>query len=167
MLDLNQFLTECVFTKLNARQMKYVMYRQKDVFGFGENSMTYRAIGAQEGVSAARIREIVQKGKRIIANRLRQITEAQKSPHVIVKKVTEAELNPNLPMRQKFVYDLGELSVRTWNCLKNEDLLLVDKLIEKTEWELLRVPNFGRKSLNELKELLVQHGLELRKGRAA
>ena len=162
MSNLYWFLQEHVFPSLNERQARCVMYRQKDVFGFGENLMTYRAIAAQEGLSIERIRQITGKGKRIIANRLRRIAESQKTPHVIIKKVSEEELNPNLPMRQKFVYDLGDLSVRTLNCLHHEDLVLVDRLLEKTENELLKVPNFGRKSLNELKEILSQHGLELR-----
>lgn len=163
MSNLRSFLAEHVFTKLSERQVRCVLGRQLDVFGFGENPMTYKAIAEQEGVSIERIRQLTFKGKRIVDNSLRQIAEAQKSPHVIIKKVSAEELNPNLPMRQKFVYDLGALSVRSYNCLKNEDLMLVDRLLEKTEAELLRAPNLGRKSLKEIKSLLAQHGLELRK----
>lgn len=162
MSNLHDFLNVHVFPKLSERQVRVVMYRQKDVFGFGENTMTYKAIALQESVSAQRIKQIIFKAKCIISNRLRQIGEAQKSPHVIIKKVSEEELNPNLPMRQKFVYDLGELSVRAWNCLKNENLMLIDRLIEKTETEMLRVPHLGKKSLNELRELLNQHDLAFR-----
>lgn len=55
-----------------------------------------------------------------------------------------------------------ELSVRTMNCLKNEGVRIVRDLIAKSEVELIRAPNFGRKSLNEVKEILRVFGLHLR-----
>jgi hypothetical protein len=58
------------------------------------------------------------------------------------------------------VHDL-ELSIRTDNCLKNDNIIYVGDLVQKTEGEMLRVPNFGRKSLNEIKEILAQIGLHL------
>lgn len=54
-----------------------------------------------------------------------------------------------------------EFSVRTANCLKNENIVYVGDLVRRTEAEMLRTPNFGRKSLNEIKEVLVQMGLHL------
>jgi hypothetical protein len=57
--------------------------------------------------------------------------------------------------------DQLELSVRTYNCLKNEGIRYVGEFAQKGEAELLRTPNFGRKSLNELKEILAQTGLHL------
>lgn len=52
-----------------------------------------------------------------------------------------------------------ELSVRTMNCLRGEDIFYLGELVQKSEVEMLRVPNFGRKSLNEIKEVLAQAGL--------
>ena len=60
--------------------------------------------------------------------------------------------NPNL---LKKVEEL-ELSVRSANCLKNDNIIYIGDLVQKTESEMLRTPNFGRKSLNEIKEVL-QH----------
>lgn len=54
-----------------------------------------------------------------------------------------------------------ELSVRSANCLKNDNIVYIGDLIRKTEAEMLRTPNFGRKSLNEIKEVLAQMGLHL------
>lgn len=54
-----------------------------------------------------------------------------------------------------------ELSVRSANCLKNDNIVYIGDLIQKTEAEMLRTPNFGRKSLNEIKEVLASRGLTL------
>ena len=54
-----------------------------------------------------------------------------------------------------------ELSVRSANCLKNDNIIYIGDLVQKTEAEMLRTPNFGRKSLNEIKEVLAQMSLQL------
>lgn len=65
--------------------------------------------------------------------------------------------NPNLLRK----VDELELSVRSANCLKNDNIVYIGDLVQKTEAEMLRTPNFGRKSLNEIKEVLTQMGLHL------
>src|SRR5439155_23580559 len=52
-----------------------------------------------------------------------------------------------------------ELSVRSYNCLKNADIKTIGELVQKTEAEMLKTKNFGRKSLNEIKEILGEMGL--------
>jgi len=72
------------------------------------------------------------------------------------------EAKPELPFSPyllKKVYDLDELSVRATNCLKNDNIVYVGDLVQKTEAEMLKTPNFGRKSLNEIKEKLAKIGL--------
>ncbi len=54
-----------------------------------------------------------------------------------------------------------ELSVRSANCLKNDNIVYIGDLVQKSEQEMLRTPNFGRKSLNEIKEVLSSMGLGL------
>jgi DNA-directed RNA polymerase subunit alpha len=79
------------------------------------------------------------------------------------KKEAEAPSIPELafnPALLKKVDEL-ELSVRSANCLKNDNIVYIGDLIQKTEAEMLRTPNFGRKSLNEIKEVLAQMGLHL------
>jgi len=64
------------------------------------------------------------------------------------------------PLLLKKVDEL-ELSVRSANCLKNDNIVYIGDLIQKTEAEMLRTPNFGRKSLNEIKVVLSGMGLHL------
>jgi DNA-directed RNA polymerase subunit alpha len=66
-------------------------------------------------------------------------------------------LNENL---DKSVEEL-ELSVRSYNCLKNANIRTIRELVQKTEGEMLKTKNFGRKSLNEIKEILSGMGLSL------
>ena len=66
------------------------------------------------------------------------------------EKTTEPEFNRNLLRK----VDELELSVRSMNCLKNDNIIYIGDLVQKTEGEMLRTPNFGRKSLNEIKEVL-------------
>jgi DNA-directed RNA polymerase subunit alpha len=79
------------------------------------------------------------------------------------KKDVVEEAPPELafnPALLKKVDEL-ELSVRSANCLKNDNIVYIGDLIQKTEAEMLRTPNFGRKSLNEIKEVLASMGLHL------
>jgi DNA-directed RNA polymerase subunit alpha len=71
--------------------------------------------------------------------------------------VAEPPFNTNLLRK----VDELELSVRSANCLKNDNIVYIGDLVQKTEAEMLRTPNFGRKSLNEIKEVLAQMGLHL------
>ena len=68
----------------------------------------------------------------------------------IREKPTEPEFNKNLLRK----VDELELSVRSMNCLKNDNIIYIGDLVQKSEGEMLRTPNFGRKSLNEIKEVL-------------
>ncbi len=64
------------------------------------------------------------------------------------------------PVLLRPVDDL-ELTVRSANCLKAENIYYIGDLIQRTETELLKTPNLGRKSLNEIKEVLASRGLSL------
>ena len=54
-----------------------------------------------------------------------------------------------------------ELSVRSYNCLKNANIQTIREIVQKSENEMLKTKNFGRKSLNEIKDILVKMGLSL------
>jgi DNA-directed RNA polymerase subunit alpha len=76
---------------------------------------------------------------------------------------SEEEKRDELPFNKNLLrkVDELELSVRSANCLKNDNIIYIGDLVQKTEAEMLRTPNFGRKSLNEIKEVLAQMGLHL------
>jgi len=75
----------------------------------------------------------------------------------------EEDRASDLPFNKNLLrkVDELELSVRSANCLKNDNIVYIGDLVQKTEAEMLRTPNFGRKSLNEIKEVLSQMGLHL------
>src|ERR1700689_280521 len=79
------------------------------------------------------------------------------------QSVAEEELRDDLPFNRNLLrkVDELELSVRSANCLKNDNIIYIGDLVQKSEAEMLRTPNFGRKSLNEIKEVLAQMGLHL------
>jgi len=80
-------------------------------------------------------------------------------PQKEVAQEAAADLSFNPALLKKV--DELELSVRSANCLKNDNIVYIGDLIQKTEAEMLRTPNFGRKSLNEIKEVLAAMGLHL------
>lgn len=80
-------------------------------------------------------------------------------PQAQVQEEQRDELPFNRNLLRKV--DELELSVRSANCLKNDNIIYIGDLVQKTEADMLRTPNFGRKSLNEIKEVLGQMGLQL------
>jgi DNA-directed RNA polymerase subunit alpha len=76
---------------------------------------------------------------------------------------TAGEQEDELPFNRNLLrkVDELELSVRSANCLKNDNIVYIGDLVQKTESDMLRTPNFGRKSLNEIKEVLTNMGLHL------
>lgn len=73
------------------------------------------------------------------------------------EKDNTPDINPHLLMK----VDELELSVRSANCLKNDNIVYIGDLVQNTEAAMLKTPNFGRKSLNEIKEVLSTMGLSL------
>ena len=95
---------------------------------------------------------------RIFQDQLGMFVNFDEPQEVIVReKPSEPEFNRNLLRK----VDELELSVRSMNCLKNDNIVYIGDLVQKTEGEMLRTPNFGRKSLNEIKEVLAGMSLYL------
>jgi DNA-directed RNA polymerase subunit alpha len=85
------------------------------------------------------------------------LDDAADQPLDAAGDVPSSGLNENL---DKSVEEL-ELSVRSYNCLKNANIRTIRELVQKTEGEMLKTKNFGRKSLNEIKDILATMGLSL------
>ncbi|MBI4525109.1 MAG: DNA-directed RNA polymerase subunit alpha [Deltaproteobacteria bacterium] len=78
-------------------------------------------------------------------------------------KQESGEESPSTPLNDNLFRSVDELefSVRSQNCLQNADIKYIGELVQKTEQEMLKTKNFGHKSLNEIKEILREMGLEL------
>jgi len=96
---------------------------------------------------------------RVLQDQLQLFVNFEEPSQNIVQEEARDELPFNRHLLRKV--DELELSVRSANCLKNDNIVYIGDLVQKTEAEMLRTPNFGRKSLNEIKEVLVQMGLHL------
>ncbi|MEZ5924428.1 MAG: DNA-directed RNA polymerase subunit alpha [Hyphomicrobiaceae bacterium] len=107
---------------------------------------------------AIRAEDCVALAARILQDQLSIfINFEEPSKATIEDRTPELEFNAALLKK----VDELELSVRSANCLKNDNIVYIGDLIQKTEAEMLRTPNFGRKSLNEIKEVLAAMGLHL------
>ena len=96
---------------------------------------------------------------RILQDQLQLFVNFEEPQPVQQIEVVQEELEFNRNLLRKV--DELELSVRSANCLKNDNIIYIGDLVQKTEAEMLRTPNFGRKSLNEIKEVLTQMSLYL------
>ncbi|HSQ03470.1 MAG TPA: DNA-directed RNA polymerase subunit alpha [Burkholderiales bacterium] len=100
--------------------------------------------------------EAVRYAARILVEQLSVFADLKgMSPQIEERKATQID-----PILLRPVDDL-ELTVRSANCLKAENIYYIGDLIQRTETELLKTPNLGRKSLNEIKEVLASRGLTL------
>ncbi|MEF2551415.1 DNA-directed RNA polymerase subunit alpha [Aurantimonas sp. A2-1-M11] len=122
---------------------KLTMQIETDGSISGEDAVAYAARILQDQLSVFVNFEEPQRDQRAPAGAEEQMAELAFNP-ALLKKVDELEL-----------------SVRSANCLKNDNIVYIGDLIQKTEAEMLRTPNFGRKSLNEIKEVLASMGLHL------
>ena len=132
------------YTIENAREGKSLDYDKLVM-----NIETDGSIAAEDAVAFA---------ARIFQEQLSMFVNFEDPKEIEVKpKSTEPEFNKNLLKK----VDELELSVRSMNCLKNDNIIYIGDLVQKTEPEMLRTPNFGRKSLNEIKEVLTGMSLYL------
>lgn len=95
---------------------------------------------------------------RILQDQLQVFVNFQE-PEAVNREESKDELPFSRHLLRK-VEEL-ELSVRSANCLKNDNIIYIGDLVQKTEADMLRTPNFGRKSLNEIKEVLTNMGIHL------
>ncbi len=101
--------------------------------------------------------DAIGQAAKIMKDHMQIFINFEEGPDVVeeVPNPADARIEENL---KRSVEEL-ELSVRSYNCLKNADIKTIGELVQKTEGEMLKTKNFGRKSLNEIKEILSEMGL--------
>jgi DNA-directed RNA polymerase subunit alpha len=143
---------DALFSPVKKVSYKVENTREGQILDYDKLTMTVETNGAISPENA------VAYAARILQDQL-QIFINFEEPREAKIEEARAEL-PFNPALLKKVDEL-ELSVRSANCLKNDNIVYIGDLVQKTEAEMLRTPNFGRKSLNEIKEVLAQMGLHL------
>ena len=126
--------------------------REGQILDFDKLTMTVETEGSLKPEDAVAL------AARILQDQLAVFINFEE-PTKAVEETRHPELAFNAALLKKV--DELELSVRSANCLKNDNIVYIGDLIQKTEAEMLRTPNFGRKSLNEIKEVLASMGLHL------
>lgn len=111
---------------------------------------TNGAVSPEESVSIA---------SKILRSQFDQFVNFDESENHADLTQEESDTGFNPSLLQKI--DELELSVRSMNCLKNDNIVYIGDLVQRTESEMLKTPNFGRKSLNEIREVLQKLGLTL------
>ena len=143
---------DSLFSPVRKVSYKIDNTREGQVLDYDKLTMTIETDGSVTAEDAiAYAARIIQDQLSIFVNFEEPAREEEK------EEVAELAFNPALLKK----VDELELSVRSANCLKNDNIVYIGDLIQKTEAEMLRTPNFGRKSLNEIKEVLAGMGLHL------
>jgi DNA-directed RNA polymerase subunit alpha len=143
---------DALFSPVNKVSYKVEPTREGQVLDYDKLTLTLETDGSITPEDA------IAYAARILQDQLSVFVNFDE-PEAAVRADEEDDLEFN-PLLLKKVDEL-ELSVRSANCLKNDNIVYIGDLIQKTEAEMLRTPNFGRKSLNEIKEVLTTMGLHL------
>ena len=143
---------DAVFSPVNKVAYKVENTREGQKLDFDKLTMDIATDGTVQPDDA------VAYAARILQDQLQLFINFQEPEEV------HPEVEPDTPKFNRNLLrkvDELELSVRSANCLKNDNIIYIGDLVQKSEGEMLRTPNFGRKSLNEIKEVLAQMGLHL------
>ena len=143
---------DSIFSPVRRVSYKIENTRVGQQTDFDKLSMTVETNGAVKPDDAVAL------AARILQEQLRLFVNFEEPQQQIAERV-EDELPFSKNLLRKV--DELELSVRSANCLKNDNIIYLGDLVQKSEAEMLRTPNFGRKSLNEIKEVLAQMALHL------
>ena len=127
--------------------------REGQILNYDKLTMTVETDGSVSAEDATAL------AARILQDQLAVFINFEEPKKAVEESAKHPELAFNAALLKKV--DELELSVRSANCLKNDNIVYIGDLIQKTEAEMLRTPNFGRKSLNEIKEVLSSMWLRL------
>jgi len=143
---------DSIYSPVKRVSYKIENTREGQILDYDKLTMTVETDGSMSPEDA------VAYAARILQDQLSVFVNFEEPSRAIAEEI-HPELEFNAALLKKV--DELELSVRSANCLKNDNIVYIGDLIQKTEAEMLRTPNFGRKSLNEIKEVLAQMGLHL------
>jgi DNA-directed RNA polymerase subunit alpha len=143
---------DCLYSPVKKVSYKVENTREGQILDYDKLTMMVETDGALKPEDAVAL------AARILQDQLTVFINFEE-PTKAVEEARHPELAFNAALLKKV--DELELSVRSANCLKNDNIVYIGDLIQKTEAEMLRTPNFGRKSLNEIKEVLASMGLHL------
>jgi len=105
--------------------------------------------------------EAIRASAKILVEQLIVFTQLEGATGGDIESLVAASEGPEPPAILLRPVDELELTVRSANCLKAENIYYIGDLVQRSETELLKTPNLGRKSLNEIKEVLASRGLTL------
>ncbi|WP_173933275.1 DNA-directed RNA polymerase subunit alpha [Chelativorans sp. Marseille-P2723] len=142
---------DAIFSPIRQVKINVENTRQGQVLDYDRLIMTVVTDGTISGEDA------VNRAAHIFHDQLSVFINFEEVQPEIPEPEEELPFNPILLKKMEDF----ELSVRASNCMKNDNIIYVGDLVTMTEAQLLRVPNFGRKSLNEIKTLLAEMGLQL------
>lgn len=174
--DVSQLAIELakVLSFIDYEQVFHLSKREAFVLESRLALKSIEQIGDELDLTRERTRQILNGAIRRINRRVNYTSflceEAQKDRYIAEKtkeEITQMRLNG---FQESFKYGIlpirnfyGELSVRTINCLKNIDVEFLDELAKTSKKELLRTRNLGKKSIDELADLMHKHGLYFQK----
>ena len=144
---------DSLFSPVKKVSYKVENTREGQILDYDKLTMTVETDGSVTAEDAVAL------AARILQDQLAVFVNFEEPKKAIEEGAKHPELAFNAALLKKV--DELELSVRSANCLKNDNIVYIGDLIQKTEAEMLRTPNFGRKSLNEIKEVLASMGLHL------
>ena len=144
---------DALFSPVKRVSYKVEPTREGQILDYDKLSLTVETDGSLNPEDA------VAYAARILQDQLQSFINFEE-PRMDARQESQDEGVDFNPLLLKKVDEL-ELSVRSANCLKNDNIVYIGDLVQKTEAEMLRTPNFGRKSLNEIKEVLSNMGLHL------
>ncbi len=143
---------DSIYSPISKVSFRVENTREGQILDYDKLTMTIETDGS------VRADDAVALAARILQDQLAIFINFEE-PSKPVEERAHPELSFNAALLKKV--DELELSVRSANCLKNDNIVYIGDLIQKSEAEMLRTPNFGRKSLNEIKEVLATMGLHL------
>ena len=151
--EIGLIFVDSTFSPVRKVSYKIENSRVGQVTDYDKLTLNVETNGAMEPDDA------IAMSARILQEQLQYFINFEEPEIDLTTKEEESEIKFNRNLLRKV--DELELSVRSANCLRNDNIVYIGDLVQKSENDMLRTPNFGRKSLNEIREVLMQMGLNL------